>query len=142
MAMRSVRACAALLAAASAATVPASSRSVVWQGRTVTGDAAFPAGAVAFSWEGVQASFTVTGTTTVSMLAGSTLPGPARFHVLVDGAIVTNVTSPAHSPASTTTLASGLDASTAHNLTLWYITDPISISWPLIPDGGQASAAR
>lgn len=38
-------------------------------------------------------------------------------------------------PARVLTVVSGLDASAQHNILLWYLIDPIALSWPVISKG-------
>lgn len=99
-------------------------------GRTLRNDTA---GSVSFAWEGVQASFTtLPGTTSVVMLAFTNASGPASFHTLVDGVLALNF-SISGATLLPYTIASGLDPSTGHNVTIWSIDDPITFSWDTLP---------
>lgn len=114
-------------------TIPAASDLVLTQG-LVLRDAA--TGNVSFDWEGVQFSFAVTDATQVTLSAVSTFAHYGLLHSFVDGVIVANI-SLAHGAPQQYVVASGLDASHAHNLTLWYATDPIAMGWPYIPAAVQ-----
>ena len=91
-------------------------------------------GTVAFSWEGVRATVRVSGASAVSMDLTSTFPaGNARFHVFVDGGGMTNLSI---TPAKRQVYhLATLDPATTHDVVVWYITDPISLSWPDLPPG-------
>ena len=106
-----------------------------WAGRTLTAP-----GNVSFSWEGVQASFTVTGATWVTLLASSRSPAGTRpcskvFHTMVDGALWLNWTLPQQqlTPVNLT-VAEGLSTQ-AHLIVVWYAQDPICPhqTWDLTP---------
>lgn len=96
-----------------------------WQGRVLDAD---PRN-VSFSWEGVQARFSVSGATTLTLLA---TPGAfGVFHTLVDGALVTNFTVAASTGPRNFTLATVSRA--AHDVVVWAATDPIVASWDTLP---------
>ena len=117
------------LATAAASSIPATA--AIWQGRTLRNE---QAGAVAFSWEGVQASFTVSQASSVTMIVSSTFPhGASKFHVLVDKVLHSNVSVVGGSRSVSVQLLSNLDRSTSHVVTLWSITDPIALTWPNLP---------
>ena len=101
-----------------------------WQGRTMV-DAA--AGSVTFAWEGTRATVVFSGASTLTATVRSQGEAAARLRVVVDGLV-------APAPLSvggggTLTLASGLSAAAQHTVTLWAITDPITLSWPYILNG-------
>ena len=158
---RSALAAAGAAAAAAQATVVATSPLVQWTGRVVRDE---PAGRVSFDWESARALFTVTGATAVWATLNSTFwaTPPARvaaansnsnyyaralqqstypkfgvYRVDVDGvrqgAPSAGVVV-AHGEAEYA-LASGLDASRSHTLSLWYTTDPVFNSWPDLDAG-------
>jgi hypothetical protein len=137
---------AAVVAAAAAAgaappTIPGSSPLVQWTGRRVI-DAA--AGTARFAWEGTQVAVTVSGATSVTASWRSTFPpgGHPRAHVYVDGALAANVSLPQPAPAwADVPLVTGLDPSSPHVVKLWYITDPISLSWDWLPNASHTLAA-
>jgi hypothetical protein len=98
-----------------------------WSGRTIGSP-----GNVSFSWEGVQATFTVSGATQVKLLASSRDPGPACvFHTLIDGNLWLNWTLKATS-LSNITIAAGLSPG-AHTVVVWYATDPVVPTWDKLP---------
>jgi hypothetical protein len=103
----------------------------VWQGRTlrdVSGD-----GHVTFAWEGVLASFNVAGgATSVWMTASTSFAHSPNFHVYVDGVHAANVSGLKSAPANVT-LVQGLSPGAAHEIVLYDITDPITLSWPTLP---------
>ena len=105
-----------------------------WTGRTM----ATPKN-VSFSWEGVQASFTVTGATLVTLLASSSSPIGVRpceylFHTLVDGVLWLNWTISLQPTPVTFQIAEGLSTE-AHTIVVWYATNPICPhqTWELQP---------
>ena len=154
-------ACAALLSSAllfgvasSAAQVPGTSPLLRWTGR-VHSDAAL--GRVSFDWLGTQATFTVSGATSVWATLNSTfwaappaaadaaaIVGPRSlqqsafpklgvYRVHVDGR---RVSPPGHGGVvvlpgeAEYALATGLDPAAPHSVTLWYTTDAVDNSWP------------
>ena len=119
----------ALAACASAASIPATR--AVWQGRTVRDEGA---GTVAFSWEGTQAAFTLQSATAVSAVLSVSLVHATSFHVYVDGALTGTVDVSPSGEAKSYQLAAGLQPG-AHTVVLWYIMDPIALSWPKISPG-------
>ena len=103
-----------------------------WQGRTVRDESA---GSVTFLWEGVQALVRVQGATSVSMVASASLARWSMARIYVDGVATSpNVTFVGGSRA-TFVLASGLDSSTQHDVIVYFIEDPIVMSWPVLPSG-------
>lgn len=103
-----------------------------WHGRTIQDST----GGVSFSWEGSECNFQFSGATSVSAtLKSSYTSGSARLRVVVDNIPLTNpfIVNPGDDKVFL--LASGLDASSKHNITLYAITDPISMSWPIIANG-------
>lgn len=113
-----------------AATLPATGAQ--WQGRTVRDESA---GSVTFLWEGVQALVHVQGATSVSMVASSSLARWSMARIYVDGVATSpNVTFVGGSRA-TFVLTLGLDSSTQHDVIVYFIEDPIVMSWPVLPSG-------
>lgn len=103
----------------------------LWQGRTLRSDAT---GSVMFSWEGVSTTMKVgPGATKLIALIASEKSGP-RFHVILDeeSIPVSNITLPAGVAPAPVILVDGLDSSTEHMVTLWHITDPITLDWPYL----------
>jgi len=116
------------------AVLPASS--ATWQGRTAL-DTAAPGG-VAFSWEGTQATVAFSGASSLSMVIRSTdRVGTSRFRLLVDGSAMPDPIDVAAGVNATVLLASGLSTA-SHVVTLWSITDPIAMSWPVIQNGSTS----
>lgn len=127
-------------------TVPATSPLILWQGRTLINSTE---NSVNFDWLGVQASFVVTGSTTVSavfrstflsqpqgildspsrQLQSSTFPKFGMFHVYVNGN-KTNTLTLFPSGPTCMMLATDLNPSSTYNITLWYLTDPVYNTWP------------
>jgi hypothetical protein len=107
----------------SAASVNAAdSKHVIWQGPVLSGD---PRGCVTFAWPGVKATLTIRGASNVSMSVMKTYIADAqRFRVYVDG-VPTNEVALRGNEFENHTLAAGLDPSTTHSITLWYLSDPI-----------------
>ena len=125
MQARLVGACAALAArAAASSTLDASS--ATWQGRVILAPSN-----VSFSWEGVQARFSVSG---ASALFATYTSGGAygNFHTLIDGVLAHNFTISRSLTPANVTIATGLSPD-AHDVVVWYATDPISVTWPTLP---------
>mmetsp|Transcript_40261 Transcript_40261/g.101113 ORF Transcript_40261/g.101113 Transcript_40261/m.101113 type:complete len:443 (+) Transcript_40261:72-1400(+) len=106
--------------------LPASSARVRWQGRALWAEN----GSASFSWAGVQASMTVRNATTVSVRLMSDFKDPtiSMFRVFVDNGPGVKI----HVRGAEWEeymLVSGLSSSSAHNITLWYATDPVSTDW-------------
>lgn len=119
---------ASLLLTACAGSSVLDATQATWAGRTLSSPSN-----VSFSWEGVQAAFSVSGATSISVQASSTCPGCGLFHTLVDGSLLFNWTlcSTGGSPRSVQ-VATGLSPG-AHTVVLWYATDPIAVSWDKLP---------
>jgi len=115
----------AILSCAHAATLDAAA--AMWAGRTLAAP-----GNVSFSWEGVQASITVSGATYVTLLASSRAPGACAFHTMVNGALHSNWSFAASAPANVT-VAAGLSPRDTLTVTVWYATDPVTVSWDSLP---------
>jgi hypothetical protein len=122
-----------VLAAPPAFSLPASS--ATWQGRTITG----ASGEVTWDWEGVAARIVVgPGVSDLAMVAafvGSGAKGSPGFRILVDdenSPPAANISLSVGGPRSVP-LLTGLDASVAHNVTVFYQTDPITLAWPELP---------
>jgi hypothetical protein len=96
-----------------------------WVGRTLP-----IRGNVSFNWEGVQASFSITNATRVTLLVSSSSPMGLRpceyaFHTLVDGAIWLNWTITQQSSPVSLTIAEGLSSQSPHTVAVWYISQPL-----------------
>ena len=104
----------------------------LWQGRTVRSEGV---GSVALSWEGVSASFSVIGASSVSAILSSSLLGATRFKVFIDGSMTTRLDVNPSAGAERHVLAAGLARETIHTIVFWYIVDPVSISWPVVSPG-------
>jgi hypothetical protein len=157
--MAALRRLVLLVASASAATsqqsAPATSPLIAWTGRAVRNEAL---ATVSFDWQSVVARFTVAeGSTAVYATLESTFwaAPPARHH---DGALMAHDRALQQSQfpkfgvfrvyvdgvrqgapldgvvvnrgVAEYELVSGLDAGRAHNVSLWYTTDPVFNSWP------------
>ena len=122
--------CALLFTAALARAAVLDASAATWSGRTLS----VPAN-VSFSWEGVMASFTVSGASQISVLASSRIPGTATglFHTLVDGTLVKNWTLGNTEAPANISIAVGLVPGAAHTVSVWYATDPIVASWDALP---------
>ena len=132
--------------------IPARSSSILWTGRTQSSG-----GRVSFDWLNTQATFNVTGATSVWATLNSTFwsspphyfstmnashtrflqqaqyPKFGVFRIHVDGV---RVSPPEHGglvvmPGEAEyLLVEGLNPSIPHNLKLWYTTDAVDNSWP------------
>ena len=111
---------AALTAAASAATYPVTGAAAPtqWQGRYRT----TPSGGAQFDWPGTRVSFTVSGTTTVSMNLSA--PGKllGEIRVYLDG--VNGSTILVGPSTEMYTVATGLDAAKPRTITLYNVLEP------------------
>jgi len=105
-----------------------------WIGRTQRDEAA---GSVAFAWEGTQAQVVVSGATTVSATLHSAYVsgGGARFRVLLNGTAQPDILTLAPGQSEGVLLVGGLLPAETYVVTLWSITDPITMTWPLIDAG-------
>ena len=132
--MYSILFCVCLLVLASRADLIPASRAT-WSGRTIQA----PDGSVSFQWEGVQASVAFSNATALSVFIRSEdAVGVARFRVVVDGAVLPSaVVNVGGGFDQEVVLASGLSLA-PHIVTLWSITDPIAMSWPVIQNGSTA----
>jgi len=126
---------ASALGAALGASVPATAAR--WTGRTLRDEAG---GAVTWLWEGVTASVTVAGASTVSAALSSAALRAGAFRVYVDGADATGSVVFFGGAAANYTLAAGLSAA-PHTVTLYYVQDPITFSWPQLPAAGASLTA-
>ena len=110
--------------------LPATSPLVQWQGRTRTIDRG-----VAFDWESVSATFSLSGTgVRVSMLTNMTLACAGRISVWVDGFHAANM--PIHAAVSSYLLAAGLKGTGSRNVTVVYTMEPVNSC--AAPDGDVA----
>lgn len=105
-----------------------------WVGRTLRDESL---GTVSFLWEGVQASVMVSNSTTVSVTLASYL-ARGFFRVYVDSVTDSSLLPISPSAAYPVTLAQGLDPAVPHLITLYYITDPITMTWPKLPSPGTS----
>ena len=104
-----------------------------WQGRTLPAPSN-----VSFSWAGVQATFNVSGASTILLLASSRVPaGSTSFRTLIDGALALNWTLSSTQDPVNITIASNLDGA-QHQVTIWSITDPIIDTWDKLPPWSQS----
>lgn len=105
------------------------SNAATWSGRTLSSPSN-----VTFSWEGVQASFTVSGATSITLLASTRSLFPCMFHTLVDGALYSNWTLPVSNNTVNITIAEGLQPA-SHSIVVWAQTDPLvpHLGWNLVP---------
>lgn len=117
--------------------ISATSNLITWQGRTVR-EREVQEDVVNFSWEGVQAMINVQGATRMNMTLASTFAkagAEPRFRIFVNGVLTTNLTVGQQSHAFTDyTLVTGLDSSVSHQVTVWYITDPVTLDWNMLPN--------
>lgn len=65
------------------------------------------------------------------MHLNSSFAHSSRLHVISNGTVVSNVT--VNPGSATYTLLAGLTPSETYSFTVWYITDPIALSWPDLP---------
>lgn len=107
---------------------PLVASAATWQGRTLVG----AAGEVTWDWEGVAARIVVgPGASDLSMLAAftTTAGGAPGFRILLDDESVppaANITLPV-GPMRSVPLLTGIDPSRAHNVTIFYQTDPVTL---------------
>lgn len=152
MRWRSVVAAAVCASVCTAASIPASSPLVTWQGRTIVGED----GRVSFDFAGVTATVRVTGATSVwavfnsTFLSSAPAPGGQRVHgaqlygrQLQDSSYPKfGVYRPAVNGQRTglnitilpgqwnMTVASGLDPTATLGVDIRYTTDPVYNTWP------------
>jgi hypothetical protein len=115
--------------------VPATDDKVRWTGRTVRSSPQMVEGHVRWSYAGVSASFVAIDSTGFYMQYGSTFKsGSPIVHVYLNGVLHPEIALANDVPPQTwLTIATGLPRAD-YNVTLMYVTDPITLTWPTLPN--------